>query len=80
MGGNQFLSTYRGVKLIFTRGHIRLAVACKGQNVILQLYKCNCSLTVRQNSSLPPGRNKVEGQIWLAGLVFATCALEVWIH
>ena len=36
---------YRGVKLIFTRGHISLSVAFKGLNIILGLYKCNCSLT-----------------------------------
>ena len=32
-------STYtRGVKLIFTRGHISLAVAFKGPNIILGLF------------------------------------------
>ena len=35
----------QGVKLIFTGGHIGLAVAFKGPNVILGLYKCNYSLT-----------------------------------
>ena len=30
---------------MFTGGHISLAVAFKGQNVILGLYKCNYSLT-----------------------------------
>ena len=35
----------RGVKLIFTRGHISLMVAFKGPNVILGLYKCKYSLT-----------------------------------
>ena len=35
----------RGVKLIFTRGHISLVVAFKGPNVISGLYKCNYSLT-----------------------------------
>ena len=35
----------RGVRLIFTRGHISLVVAFKGQNVTLGLYKCNYSLT-----------------------------------
>ena len=38
----------RGVKLIFTGGHISLVVAFKGLNVILGLYKCNYSLTVKQ--------------------------------
>ena len=36
----------RGVKLIVTRGHISLAVAFKGPNVILGLYECNYPLTV----------------------------------
>ena len=39
-------TTYtRGAKLVFTRGHICLAVAFKGPNGILGLYKCNYSLT-----------------------------------
>ena len=38
----------QSVKLIFTRGHISLEVAFKGPNVILGLYKCNYSLTVKQ--------------------------------
>ena len=38
----------RGVKLIVTGGHISLMVAFTGPNVILGLYKCNYSLTVRQ--------------------------------
>ena len=37
-----------GVKLMFTGGHISLAVVFKGPNVILGLYKCNYSLTVKQ--------------------------------
>ena len=37
----------RSVKLIFTGGRISLTVAFKGPNVILGLYKCNCSLTVK---------------------------------
>ena len=35
----------RGVKLIFTRGHICLVVAFNGPHVILGLNKCNDSLT-----------------------------------
>ena len=35
----------RGVKLIFTGGHISLSVAFKGPNLILELYKYNYSLT-----------------------------------
>ena len=37
----------RGVKVIFTGGHITFMVAFKGPNVILGLYKCNYSLTVK---------------------------------
>ena len=33
----------RDVKLLFTRGHIGLAAAFKGPNVILGLHKCNYS-------------------------------------
>ena len=44
----------RGVTLTFTGGHISLAVAFKGPNVILGLYKCNYSLTLRSwNYSQP---------------------------
>ena len=39
------VSPRRGVKLIFTGGHISLMVAFKGPNVILGLCKCNYSLT-----------------------------------
>ena len=39
--------TRQDVKLIFTRGHISLAVAFKGPDVMLALYKCNYSLTVK---------------------------------
>ena len=39
------LGPSRGVKLIFTRGHISLVVAFKGPSVTLGLCKCNCSLT-----------------------------------
>ena len=37
----------RGVKLIFTGGHISLPVAFKVPNVILGPYKCHYSLTVK---------------------------------
>ena len=69
------------MKLIFTGGHISLAVAFKGPNVILGLYECNYSLT--RGKMPPPGRNKVPGWIKRGGgpdvsegLVFATCALK----
>ena len=32
---------------MFTGGHISIAVAFKGLNIILGFYKCNCSLTVK---------------------------------
>ena len=72
----------RGVKLIFTGGHISLVVAFNEPSIILGLYKCNYSLTVKQELGAAAGRNKVltgynkvEGRIWPAGLVFATCGL-----
>ena len=49
------LSYSRGVKLIFTGGHISLAVAFKGPNVILGLYKCNYSLTVKRELGAATG-------------------------
>ena len=54
----------RGVKLIFTRGHISLEVAFKGPNVILGLYKCKYSLTVKRELGTgvawKQGGNKME--------------------
>ena len=44
----------RGVKLIFTRGHISFAVAFKGLNV-LGLCKCNYSLTVKRELGAATG-------------------------
>ena len=41
----------RGVTLIFTGGHISLEVAFKELTVILGLYTCNYSLTVKQELS-----------------------------
>ena len=67
----KFSCTYfKGVKLIFTGGHISLTVAFKGLNVILGLYKCNYSLTVKWEVGAATGWNKMEGQIRPAGLVF----------
>ena len=45
----------RGVKLIFTGGHIILVVAFKGPKVILGLYKCNHSLTRGKELSAAAG-------------------------
>ena len=55
----------RGVKLIFTGGHVSLVVAFKGSNVILVLYKYNYPLS--KSSGQPLGRNKVPGQIKQGG-------------
>ena len=49
-------SLVRGVKLIFTRGHVNLTVAFKGPNVILGA-----------SSVLPPGGDKVPGWIKQGG-------------
>ena len=50
------LSSYTmGLKLIFTGGHISLVVAFKGPNVLLGLYKCNYSLTVKQELGAAAG-------------------------
>ena len=46
---------FMGVKLIFTSSHSSLAVAFKGLNVILGLYKCNCSLTRGKELGPDPG-------------------------
>ena len=45
----------RGVKLIFSGGHVSLAVAFKGQNIILGLYKCNYSLARGKELSTAAG-------------------------
>ena len=81
--GRQCLPWSRGVKLIFTQGHISLVVAFKGPNVIWGLYKCNYSLTRGKELSAAArwrqgaGRIKQRGGLdSAAGLVFATCALE----
>ena len=46
-----FLTLNRGVKLIFTKSHVSLAVTFKEPNIILGLYKCNYSLTVKRELS-----------------------------
>ena len=48
---------------MFTRGHISLTFAFKGQNVILGLYKCNYSLTVKQELGAAAGQKQGAGQI-----------------
>ena len=53
-------------------GHINLEVAFKGLNVILGLYKCNYSLTVKLELGAAAGY-----QIWPAGFVFVICVLKV---
>ena len=65
----------QGCQTHFPGGHISLAAACKGPNIILGLYKCNYSVTHSKRKYWTRW-NKVEGRIWPTGLVFATCALE----
>ena len=48
----------RNIKLIFSGGHISLAVAFKGLNVILGLYKWNYSLTVKRELSTAAGQKQ----------------------
>ena len=60
----------RGVKLIFTRGHISLTVAFKGLNVILRLYKRHYSLTVKGELGTAAGKKQGAGPDktrWRAG-------------
>ena len=60
----------RGVKLIFTWGHISLLVAFKGLNVILGLYKCNYSLTVKRELSTAARQKqgaRPDKTMWRAG-------------
>ena len=45
----------RGIKLIFNGDHISLEVDFKGPNVILGLYKCNYSLTVKREFGTAAG-------------------------
>ena len=55
------MTAFRGVKLIFTRGHISLAVAFKGPNVILGLWKGNYSLTRGQELGAAARQKQGEG-------------------
>ena len=48
----------RSVKLMFTRGHISLEVAFKGQNRSLGLYKCNYSLIVKRELGTSAGQKQ----------------------
>ena len=60
----------RGVKLIFTGGHISLVVAFKGLNVILELYTCNYSLTRDKELSTAAGQKQgaeLDKTRWRAG-------------
>ena len=60
----------RGVKLIFTGGHISLLVAFKGPNVILGLHKCNYSLTVKRELSTAARQKqgaRPDKTMWRAG-------------
>ena len=66
----------KGVKLICTGGHLSLAFAFKGTNVISGLYKCNYTLTVKRELGAATREKQGGGPDSPAGLVFATCALQ----
>ena len=51
------------VKLIFTGGHISLTVAFKELNVILGLYKCNYSLTLKSWNYIRPFEGNCEADV-----------------
>ena len=66
---------------MFTGGHISLAVAFKGLNVILGLFKCNFLTLGERSSVLPPGRNKVPGRIKQGGGLDSAsgpCVCHLW--
>ena len=64
---NNFDSPTKAVKLILTSGHISLAVAFKGPNVILGLCNVTTLYQLSESSALPPSRNKVLGWIKQSG-------------
>ena len=63
----------RGVKLIFTRGHISLIVTFKGPNVILGLYECNYSLPGGKELSTATRQKQGAGQIKQGGGPDSAC-------
>ena len=66
---------------MFTGGHISLAVAFKGLNVILGLFKCNFLTLGERSSVLLPGRNKVPGRIKQGGgpdSASGPCVCHLW--
>ena len=61
--GEKSPTAHRGVKLIFTRGHISLVVAFKGTNIILGLCKCNYSLTRGKELYIQPFEGNCEADV-----------------
>ena len=58
-----FMLLRQGRQTHFYRGHFSLTVAFKGLNVILGLYECNYSLTVKElklHSDVAPGENEFD--------------------
>ena len=53
----------RGVKVIFTRGHVSLAVAFKGLKVSFGLYKCYYSLTRGKELYIRPFEGNLETDV-----------------
>ena len=66
----------RGVKLIFTGGHISLVVAFKGPNVVLGLYKCNYSLTRGKELYIWPFEGNCEADVAPGENEFETLVIE----
>ena len=61
---------HQGCQTHFHWGHISLTVAFKGPNVILGLYKCNYSLTVKQELGTATGQKegaRLDKTRWRAG-------------
>ena len=56
-------------------GHTSVTGAFKGPNVILGLYRCNCSLKRGKELGAAAGQRQGGGRDLAAGLVFAACAL-----
>ena len=63
----------RGIKLIFTGGHINLVVTFKGLNVTLRLYNCNYSLSRDKELLSAASRNNVLNLIKQGGGLDSAC-------
>ena len=69
----------KGIRFIFTGGHISLTVAFKGPHVILGLYECNYFLTRGKELYIQPfeGNHKVDVAPSENEFEFDTPALEL---